>query len=91
MAFGPHQVRDRQCQRRRAVLGLIDPCQPRGQLLPARLVTVVLAVLHLVGLAVVMIEHDDQQWYSALVPAVIYAVVSYYLIYDREAKAYFDA
>jgi hypothetical protein len=37
-----------------------------------------------------MIEHDDQQWYSALVPAVIYAVVSYYLLYDREAKDYFE-
>lgn len=57
----------------------------------ARLLTVALAVLHLVGLAVVMIEHDDQQWYSALVPAVIYAVVSFYLLYDREARDYYGA
>jgi hypothetical protein len=55
----------------------------------ARLLTVALAVVRLIGLGIVMIEHDNRQWYSALVPAVIYAVVAFYLLYDDEAKAYY--
>lgn len=55
----------------------------------ARWVTIALALLRIVGLGFAMIAFDDRQWYTAIVPAIIYAVVAYYLLYDEEAKDYF--
>ena len=57
----------------------------------ARLVTIVLALIRLVGLGFAMIAFSNRQWYTAIVPAVIYVVVAYYLLYDHEAKDYFEA
>jgi hypothetical protein len=57
----------------------------------ARTVTIVLALIRLVGLAFAMIEFSSRQWYTALVPAIIYAVVAYYLLYDKEAREYYTA
>lgn len=56
----------------------------------ARILTIVVALVRLVGLGFAMIAFDSQQWYTAIVPALIYAVVAYYLLYDEEAKAYFS-
>ncbi len=57
----------------------------------ARVVTIALALVRLVGLGVAMIAFDNSQWYTAIVPAVIYAVVAYYLLYDDEARAYYTS
>jgi uncharacterized membrane protein len=55
----------------------------------ARMLTIVLALIRLVGLGFAMIAFDNSQWYTAIVPAVIYAVVAYYLIYDPDARDYY--
>jgi len=55
----------------------------------ARTVTIVLALIRLVGLGFAMIAFSNRQWYTALVPAIIYAVVAYYLLYDHEARDYY--
>ena len=55
----------------------------------SRLVTIAFAFVRLVGLTFAMFAFDSSQWYTAIVPAVIYAVVAYYLIYDDEARDYF--
>jgi hypothetical protein len=55
----------------------------------ARTVTIVLALIRLVGLGFAMIAFSSRQWYTALVPAIIYTVVAYYLLYDHEARDYY--
>lgn len=57
----------------------------------ARTVTIVLALIRLVGLGFAMIEFSNRQWYTALVPAIIYTFVAYYLLYDEEAREYYGA
>lgn len=55
----------------------------------ARLATILVAFVRLVGLGFAMIAFSNRQWYTAIVPAVIYVLVAYYLLYDREARDYF--
>jgi hypothetical protein len=57
----------------------------------ARTVTIALALIRLVGLGFAMIAFSNRQWYTALVPAIIYTVVAYYLLYDHEARDYYTA
>jgi hypothetical protein len=57
----------------------------------ARVATIAVSLLRLVGLGAAMFVFSTRQWYTAIVPAVIYAVVAYYLMYDHEARDYFVA
>jgi hypothetical protein len=56
----------------------------------ARYFLAFLAIIRIVGLLYVVATFAKGDWYDALVPAVIYTLIAGYLLFDKDAQAFFD-
>jgi hypothetical protein len=56
----------------------------------ARYFIAFLAVIRLLGLAWAVATFAKGDWYDALVPAVVYALVAGYLLFDKDSQAFFE-
>jgi hypothetical protein len=56
----------------------------------ARYFLAFLALIRIVGLLYAVATFAKGDWYDALVPAVIYTLIAGYLLFDKDAQAFFD-
>jgi hypothetical protein len=56
----------------------------------ARYLIAVIAAIRLISLIFALIRFDSIHWYHALVPLLVYGLVTYYLFFDKDAKGFFD-
>jgi hypothetical protein len=56
----------------------------------ARYFIAFIALIRLASLAYVIITFAKGDWYDALVPAVVYTLVAGYLLFDKDAQAFYD-